>query len=587
MRLRSTPRGRAALCLAALLPPLLIAVLIYKYGVDLPYSDEWELAPILFKYAEGKLAFRHLFALQNEYRQFFPNLVIIFMGWATGWDVRYEIWVSFILAAITSFNIYRLGRVSFGGDEGHRTIAFLLSNLLIFSPAQSMNWVMGQQLIYFFPAACVTTCLVVTRTGLSFWRRFALCACLSTISTFSSANGVVCWLVVLPALLWTERGVERSRMIWASLAWAASFVANVTIYLNGYNTPASHPSLLTIVRHPLRGLIYFLSLLGSPLVGELYWMYLAATLVGLALLALYVAAGLRLLWLGARDVRRHDLIVWFALGAYSILSAGLVTFGRAGFGVMQALSSRYTTFMLYLAIAVIHLVALDRSARGEGDERSGRAWSATVAGGVATFVALSVLASIIAVRQMRVSRFYLLQLKACLLSINIMPDTCIGQRRDLFDDVVKIKEWATRLDEMGFMRPALFKDDRVSEFADEGAPAFGDQGTFDISKTVDGELKVAGTATLLRRGEPADGVIIAYEDGAGEAHAVALAELEGAKEIFGRMQQLNPRRHIRWQKTLSAGDLPPQAVALSAWALDAETGTAQRIGDARPIRRTE
>jgi hypothetical protein len=157
----------------------------------------------------------------------------------------------------------------------------------------------------------------------------------------------------------------------------------------------------------------------------------------------------------------------------------------------------------------------------------------------------------------------------------------------LLDDVLRLKEWATRLDAMGFLRPALLKGDRVREFADEGAQAFGDQGTFDISKTGDGKVLAVGTATLLRRGEPADAVVIAYEDGAGEAHAVALAELEGAWEIFGSLRQLRPRRHVRWQKTLRADELPPQAVALSAWAFDAETGRAQRIGEARPVRRTE
>src|SRR5205807_6722844 len=48
------------------------------------------------------------------------------------------------------------------------------------------------------PILCVTTCILVAQSNLSTLTKFMICAGLSIVSTFSSANGVVCWVVILP-----------------------------------------------------------------------------------------------------------------------------------------------------------------------------------------------------------------------------------------------------------------------------------------------------------------------------------------------------------------------------------------------------
>ncbi|HYE14703.1 MAG TPA: hypothetical protein VD968_09710, partial [Pyrinomonadaceae bacterium] len=199
--------------------------------------------------------------------------------------------------------------------------------------------------------------------------------------------------------------------------------------------------------------------------------------------------------------------------------------------------------------------------------------------------ALTVLASYVAVRHMRVTRTHLLQAKACLAFLNVAPGACLGEK--VLENVPALRAWANRLDGMGFLRPGLLKSGRVSEFADDEQAAPASHGTFEITDAGDGTYTAQGTATLARRGEPADAVALAYEDGAGEAHVFALAEIEGAWTIYGSLRQFSPRRYVRWRKAFAAGELPPQAVALSAWAFDAETGSAQRIGGTRPFRRAE
>jgi hypothetical protein len=89
----------------AFLPGLFILILIIKYSVDVPYWDQWEIALFFDKLAQGSLSLKDLFAQQNEYRQFFPNLIFVALGWLTSWNVKYEMLISFLFSCLISFNI--------------------------------------------------------------------------------------------------------------------------------------------------------------------------------------------------------------------------------------------------------------------------------------------------------------------------------------------------------------------------------------------------------------------------------------------------------------------------------------------------
>src|SRR5258706_3914549 len=184
-----------------LAPPCFLARLIFKYSVDVPQWDEWEYVRLFERLSRGSLTIADLFAQMNEYRQFFPNLVIIALGWLTRGNVRYEMLVTLLVACLISFNVYRLAERTIDGDRIPRLFLFLIANLIIFSPSQYENWLQGQQLVYYFPIACVSLCLLVAYSDWNLKTKFGACACLSVVSTFSSANGILCWLLVLPVLI--------------------------------------------------------------------------------------------------------------------------------------------------------------------------------------------------------------------------------------------------------------------------------------------------------------------------------------------------------------------------------------------------
>src|SRR5205085_7304175 len=101
-------KARRAVLLFTIIPPLLLLLLILKYGVDLIDWDQWPVAALFEKAARGSLSLADLFAQQAEYRSFFPNLIFLGLGWLTHWNIKYEMFVSFLLACLTAFNVYRL-----------------------------------------------------------------------------------------------------------------------------------------------------------------------------------------------------------------------------------------------------------------------------------------------------------------------------------------------------------------------------------------------------------------------------------------------------------------------------------------------
>src|SRR5215471_10201097 len=185
-------------------PALLLAVLLPLYWVDVPQYDEWDSVTLFEHLSQGTLTIGLLFKQANEYRQFFPNVIFVALGKLTRWDLRYEMILIFIAACLISLNVRRLARLTCEAGEVLFAILLLAANLAIFSLTQYENWFQAQQLVYYMPILCVTTCVVVAGTKLNTVSKFAICAVLSFVSMFSSANGVTCWVVVWPLLIFTE-----------------------------------------------------------------------------------------------------------------------------------------------------------------------------------------------------------------------------------------------------------------------------------------------------------------------------------------------------------------------------------------------
>jgi hypothetical protein len=555
----------------AILPACLIVVLITKYSVDVPYWDQWNLTLFFEKLSRGTLSLADLFAQQNEYRQFFPNLIFVALGWLTRWDVRYEMFVSFLLACLVSFNIYRLSKITIGGSQLQRFLLLFMSNLLIFSPIQYENWLAGEQVVYYMPIACVTTCILIAYSDLSLRAKFLICVCLSTVSTFSSANGMLCWIIIPPVLAWARtRGESRGKKRWV-FGWIVCAALNATLYLHGYVKPLGHPSLMEPLLHPLNALIYFLAFLGSlfAIGGR---PFIVALIVGGALTA---ASGLLCLYIrrfSADFTLVSRSIGWLMIALYSVLTAVIVTFGRLGFGVGQSRSLRYTTFSLYLAVALVNLVPiiLDDATR-RGYLRNVKAYTSQLIPLMAALLMLvQALVLFVVIRHgMSVMLRQRLHAKACLLFINAAPDECA---KGLLPDIDVLKQDANVLNRLGYLRPALIESQRVQDI--EASVEAGDNyGSFNVLMRIDdGVYAASGWAVLPPSGRPADAILLAYDNG-GDDIVFALADVSGERNTEGRDAPVG----AQWQKTFSTGTLPTVPTKLRAWAFDAVTGKAYQL----------
>lgn len=569
--------GRAAIC-AALASACVPAWLILRYGVDVPYSDQWSIAHFFEKSVRGTLTLSDLYAQQNEYRQFFPHLLFVALGRLTSWDVRYEMFASLLLACFVAYGVWRLGARTFT-DPVQRGGLFLLASLLNFSAIQYDNWLFGVQVVYFVPIACVAAGLLFAyseRVGTTV--AVVACACLSAISTFSSANGLVAWLVLPPAILAARPEARAAARRWLTL-WGAGLALCAAVYFKDYRRVEWHPGTAGALEHPLEALAYFVAYLGGPLAAGRYPLAVALT-VGACALTLYAFSCAYLFRHREDEALIRRSMPWLMLGAYSLVTGALVAVGRVSFGVGHATTTRYAAFSLYLLVGLVYLLpCVVEDAARRGYLTTGRlALLKRVGAATAALLVLAhVVIFVLVVRHGAADwRRKLLREKACLLFIEVMPEErCLTESR-FYSDMRVLRERAESLDRLGYLRPPLVRDRRMSALAAAGPCA---DGHLQLLSAEGDSVIARGRARLpRRRGEPADAVVLAFGSKVEEQTAFALTEVGAA----------GGRDDPNWRTTFPANaTLAGPEIAITAWAFDAEEGKAYRLCNNDPPASTE
>ncbi|NEP79796.1 MAG: hypothetical protein F6K39_17455 [Okeania sp. SIO3B3] len=558
------------LCLI-FLPVLFMGICILKYSVNFPFSDQWPLAVMFEKIYAGSLSFSDLFAQFHESRKFFPRLIFIGLAYLTNWDVRYEMLVIFLLTCVVSLNIYCLNRLTVRASLITQLLVLAISNLLIFSPAQYENWLWGIQIVVYIPIVCLTGCLVIAQKKLGLRTKFIICFCLCTVSTFSYANGMLTWVLVFPALAILASGKFEevfTKNIWIIIGGLLGLVANLVVYFYDYQKPDKHPSFLSAIAHPVKTFHYFLAFLGAPLGFE---NLTVATIVGGLVFGFWLFLGWKFFWLVKTDfLLLHRLIGWLIIGIYGIISGAVTAVGRVGFGVGQSLAPRYTAFSLYLMVSLVYLLAIFWQLASQKNVQK-KLIKYAYYFLVSILIILHFKTTINAVERMSDRRAILLQSKACLLMINVVPqDECLVTKRS----PEPLRKTANILDKLGFLQPGLVKSKNIQDIAGETKSNL-IYGYFDTVNQIDNRTYVAnGWAILPERNEVADGVILTYEN------------TEGEDIIFKLINQRMPRPSVReyfdnsvyldsgWQKSFTVEEIPQGGVKLKAWAFDTETGKA-------------
>ena len=222
-----------------------------------------------------------------------------------------------------------------------------------FSPVQWENWLWGWQVEWFM---CVTGVVASIYLLLRFIdsnslvnRRLLFGSAFATaiIATYSLAGGQFVWIIGLAILLVTK----QSRRTLAS--WTTVGLLSIALYYFHYTqtlTPAG-PALHVVMHHPIAFIQFFLTYMGGPVgaSGSLQSvMLLFGTIFILALVPL-----LYFTWCQRNNLRLY--LPWLALILFGLLDGASTAYGRLGYGIGFASSSRYTAFSLLYLIGLLAL----------------------------------------------------------------------------------------------------------------------------------------------------------------------------------------------------------------------------------------
>lgn len=337
-------------------------------SVNIPITDQWDMVSFLEKIYEGRVGLDDFFELHNEHRIVLPRLVIAALAFTTGWNVRAEIALGIVLAALGALGLVGLAQRNLKlGSFAQQRALFYLANLacaiLYFSWVQHQNWLWGFQFPWFFINSCVilaTWTLYLERWP--YWWRFLAAAGLCLLASFSSAHGLFSWLAIAPAVFFSPPvGFSsapnlRDRCV-RLLSWVALFALTLGVYLINYQTPSKGYAEIYYVSSITDFLSFFFTCIGMTVFGKNAPVPVLMT-VGCLIFGLYGGlSGYAL----ARPRSRFSRVAipWVCLGAHAMIFALVNAYGRSGAGLAQALEAgRYATANVFIPLAAVQLVAL-------------------------------------------------------------------------------------------------------------------------------------------------------------------------------------------------------------------------------------
>ena len=575
-----------ALVILLLLPVIYLLALVSKYGVDVPYADEFTFAPLLVKAHEHALTWADLFRQHNEHRYFFPRLILIAFAWMARGDLRAEMFFSVFLTILVSVNLWLVVRKTIPGSLGQSLVLVFLFNLLLFSPVQAENWTWGFQFPLFFCNYLFSCALLTTVSNLNIGTKFAICLILAFVATFSFGGGVLLWALTFPLALLTYREITwKSRIVWG-VAWGAAGAAAIALYFFQYVKPPYHP-IIAASPNPADYFFYVTTFLGAHLSraarGE---PILQAALVGSALLVLWCIA----VAYAFRYRRDHDLarrmLPWFALGGYAILNALLAAVARIGFGINQALDSRYTSFSLYLSVAAVALFAILKQ------DLHSRTMSRRFERGVmrletillTAFAVFSLTAFSWGRTSMIDSQRTRLWGKGALLFSNVMDSGEIHDRY-LMANARQARAYANMLDNIGLLHPPMIRTAEISKLnaKKNRETNGGETGFLDYVSVSGSSCKAVGWAILPKTRSRPHCVVLSYEDPVRGAIAFRIAdEIQNRPDVAAVLH--DPAAEASgWTCHFDRSVLPAGDLLLRAWAFDANRGILYPLGTPKSL----
>ncbi len=358
---RHGSRRETAALLLALAPACLVAVLIARYAVNVPYWDSWEWAVERYARNDG-FAWSDYWTLRNEHRLLIPLLADTLIAEATGLDMVARVWVK--LPAALAILAMIGGMYRSRARSPHAYLIALPFSLLVFSVTYWPMWMdprpLGSHLAILGMLAAVWAITALPRG----WSGLGVAAVMACMSSLSFAAGNATWVVV-GALLWAV-GYRRPRhyVVWAALSGAVllPYALDLADLSRAPGELSGAPGD-AIVRFTLN----FIGASVSGADGEAYRLSAAAMgLLGIGVGALLLAGVFRFVEDGGRKA-----LPWAAIIGWVVTSGMMAAYGRAALGSTSAQVPRYSHFgsLFWIGIVALIALALTEPRRAASDDR--------------------------------------------------------------------------------------------------------------------------------------------------------------------------------------------------------------------------
>jgi len=327
------------------LPCFLVILFVRENGVNIPIWDDWEFVPLLSAFLEGKPWIGLLTDFHNEHRIILPRAIFLLLAVITRWNVVAEMYVNLFFVGALLVVLWKLLK-----QTGGHPILMLPISWLLFSLQQWENLLWGWQIaiaMMLSASAVSIFCLSkVLRNG-----TYAVSALLSGVfASLSFLGGLCIWPVGLLQLLIMRAG--RS----ICLMWVTGGALTIALYFTGYRKPLETPDPFTFLKHPVDFMKYILAYLGSALSGN----SLRQSMVyGTLVILLFLIA---ILIRRVRGKEWENAVPWIMMGLVSLACGAMMGIGRLGYGISQAMESRYVSLS---SLFLISTMILSVGAMGE------------------------------------------------------------------------------------------------------------------------------------------------------------------------------------------------------------------------------
>ncbi|HWQ57295.1 MAG TPA: hypothetical protein VN442_26665 [Bryobacteraceae bacterium] len=535
---------------------------VLRYSVDVPFWDQWDFVRLLREISAGDLSWaRLLFTSQGEH-QIGMQVLLSAAGWMlTGMYMPAVMVANWGTAALFCVLALAVTRRALPPNSTIPWLVLGASSFFVFNPAAYQVWLWGLPLVHLLVPLLFLAGVFAAQSAIPDRLKIVVAAVAAAAASFILTSGLLLW-AMFPPLLWRWAAPHPFRRERAgTVLFGLALVVSVAPYAMGPHTspaPAGAPSGPGVMAR------FFLAYTGNlvSLAKELTpvgW----AQLAGAGLLLFLLAAGA----LAARELHRKPawgaLLIWGAVGGYSILAGAMVTLGRHRFGVPYAVeSSRYVLASSFLPIACVAVGCLLVAALVDRQPARRYLFWCVLSGTVVLVLsagAFRVLQLDRARALMEHGHYRQLSGKVAASAANVAN---LPQFHNIYstDNHADFVLSANYLNRRGWLRPLMWDQRFLEQLASaHPEPAFG---TVSAATVTSETLRLSGRAHLA---------------GGERAHAVIVAAIEGrGARILGVLFPGD----LAWSGEVAVG---PPGSTIRCFAYQAETGEVHLLAGERKL----